>query len=78
MAIRLLLLAALVAAAGAVILDQKALGRLRSENQALITESQEAQRLAYENSTIPQLRQSSEEAGRLRRDVESLPGKRQR
>lgn len=76
MAIRLLLLAVavLVAAAGAVILNQKALGRLRSENQALTADFQEAQRLAYENSTIPQLRQVSEEAGKLRRDVESLPG----
>jgi hypothetical protein len=73
-AIRLLLLAVLIAATGVVILNQKALGRLRSENQALTAESQEAQRLAAENSTIPQLRQAGEEADRLRRDVESLPG----
>ncbi len=72
--LRLLLLLALAGVVAAVILNQRAVGRLRLENQELEGARQEAERLASENSAIPQLREAGREAERLRREVQSLPG----
>jgi hypothetical protein len=56
-----------------VVLNQGAIAKLRSENQALSGEQQEGQRLALENQEIPRLRQDADEAEKLREENQALP-----
>ncbi len=70
----LLLLVALASVSAVALLNQRAVGRLRQENEALQSATQEARQLVAENNQLPQLRQAAEEAQKLRLEVQDLPG----
>jgi len=65
-----------LAVAGCVVVvavRQSAIASLRAENQTLLAESQEAQKLAQENQQLPELRAESEEVKKLRQENQDLP-----
>ncbi len=72
-AARGLMLGLLAAGIGAVAFKQNAVARLRSEQQVLLGESQEAQQLAAENDGIGKLREENAEVIKLREENKDLP-----